>query len=152
MSDEHFYNSMCKVGRVDRRPAVTPQLGAPRRQVVMRSSSAFTLTACGEGISSLLLFPFRWQLLGFDDGVMTSSVRGLRCWFLSSISRSVQFSSGSEFLYQNGLLGLIFPLTNHIKGLSRNRVRWTMQVAPLGCAMTQKRDSLEACTFRVYRV
>ncbi|CAE7289977.1 Crag [Symbiodinium natans] len=37
------------------------RLALLERKVVMRSSSAFTLTACGEGISSLLLFPFRWQ-------------------------------------------------------------------------------------------
>ena len=40
----------------------------PDLEVVLRSSSAFTLAACGEAITSLLLFPFRWQLLDFDVG------------------------------------------------------------------------------------
>ncbi|CAE7217157.1 DENND5A, partial [Symbiodinium microadriaticum] len=37
------------------------RLALLERKVVLRSSSAFTLAACGEAITSLLLFPFRWQ-------------------------------------------------------------------------------------------
>ena len=43
--------------------AISHERAFPDLEVVLRSSSAFTLAACGEAITSLLLFPFRWQLL-----------------------------------------------------------------------------------------